>query len=101
MNENRSIFPERVQILIELLGEPEEGELNYTGKKREMSRLDALREQMHLGSLSVLKMKELFQLLKGMVGLMFTFTQASHLAFLGPRRKLHGKLIGRGLKSSE
>ena len=44
MNENRSIFPERVQILIELLGEPEEGELNYTGKKREMSRLDALRE---------------------------------------------------------
>lgn len=44
MNESYGVFPERVQKLIKLLGEPEEGELNYTGKKREMSRLDALRE---------------------------------------------------------
>ncbi|MEM1582633.1 MAG: PHP domain-containing protein [Candidatus Bathyarchaeia archaeon] len=37
-------FPEKVQMLISLLGEPEEGELNYTGKKKPMSRLEALKE---------------------------------------------------------
>jgi len=37
-------LPQNVQGLIEFLGEPEEGELNYTGKERAMSRLDALRE---------------------------------------------------------
>ena len=44
MDESPNVFPERVQMLIDLLGEPEEGELNYTGKKREISRLEALRE---------------------------------------------------------
>ncbi|MBS7634029.1 hypothetical protein KEJ34_00780 [Candidatus Bathyarchaeota archaeon] len=38
------IFPEKVQILISLLGEPEEGELNYAGKRKPMSRLEALKE---------------------------------------------------------
>ncbi|MFQ6094963.1 MAG: hypothetical protein ACE5NN_02355, partial [Candidatus Bathyarchaeia archaeon] len=37
-------FPESVGGLIEPLGEPEENELNYTGKPKAMSRLDALRE---------------------------------------------------------
>ncbi len=37
-------FPEDVKKLIDLLGEPEEGELTYAGKERAMCRLDALRE---------------------------------------------------------
>jgi len=41
---NIEVFPKEVQTLIDLLGEPEEGELNYTGKKKPMSRLEALRE---------------------------------------------------------
>ena len=48
MNENYDVFPSEVQMLIELIGEPEEGELNYTGKKREMSRLEALKKLKHL-----------------------------------------------------
>ncbi len=37
-------FPEDVKKLIDLLGKPEEDELNYTGEKKRMSRLGALRE---------------------------------------------------------
>ncbi|MCX8170988.1 MAG: hypothetical protein N3E47_03300 [Candidatus Bathyarchaeota archaeon] len=37
-------LPENVKALIDLLGEPEEGELNYAGKKKTLSRLEALRE---------------------------------------------------------
>ncbi|MEM2539221.1 MAG: PHP domain-containing protein [Candidatus Bathyarchaeia archaeon] len=38
------VFSENVKFLIDLLGEPEEGELNYTGGRRALSRLEALRE---------------------------------------------------------
>jgi len=51
-------FPKKVQRLIELLGEPEEDELNYTGKKKEMSRLDAVRELKHLEEIGVIKPPE-------------------------------------------
>jgi len=37
-------LPEDVKELVELLGQPEKGELNYDGKERRLSRLDALRE---------------------------------------------------------
>jgi hypothetical protein len=47
-NNNIKIFPEKVQILINLLGEPEENELNYTGKREPISRLEALKELMRL-----------------------------------------------------
>ncbi|MEM2163779.1 MAG: hypothetical protein QXR62_05085, partial [Candidatus Bathyarchaeia archaeon] len=38
------VFSENVKFLIDMLGEPEEGELNYTGGRRALSRLEALRE---------------------------------------------------------
>ena len=47
-------FPENVERLIELLGEPEEDELYYTGKRKEMSRLDAVRELKHLEVMGVI-----------------------------------------------
>jgi len=50
-------FPKKVQRLVELLGEPEEGELNYAGKK-EMSRLNALRELKRLEGIGVIKPPE-------------------------------------------
>jgi len=37
-------LPEGVKKLIDLLGQPEKGELNYDGKERPLSRLEALKE---------------------------------------------------------
>lgn len=41
-------LPPNVSMLIDLLKQPEKGELNYDGKENQMSRLDALKELKHL-----------------------------------------------------
>lgn len=53
-SEQRESFPEDVKRLIDLLGEPEEGELNYTGQRKIVSRLDALRELKRLEDTGVI-----------------------------------------------
>ena len=47
-------FPQGVKKLIELLAEPEEGELNYAGEEKPMSRLDAARELKRLEKVGVI-----------------------------------------------
>jgi len=47
-------LPPNVSMLIDLLKQPEKGELNYDGKEKRMSRLDALRELKRLEEASVI-----------------------------------------------
>jgi len=46
---------EDIKILVDLLGKPEKGELNFDGKEKMLSRLDALRRLKHLEEKGVLK----------------------------------------------
>ena len=50
----RKDLPPNVRMLIDLLKQPEKGELNYDGKEKEMSRLDALRELKRLEEASII-----------------------------------------------
>ncbi|MEM2960648.1 MAG: hypothetical protein QXU67_03490, partial [Candidatus Bathyarchaeia archaeon] len=52
-------FPEGVQRLIDLLGEPEEGELNFAGGRKEMSRIAALKELKRLEDLGIINKSEM------------------------------------------
>jgi len=55
---NPENLPENIRMLIELLGMPQKGELNYDGKEKPLSRLDALRELKRLEETGVINPPE-------------------------------------------
>jgi len=53
-NMNSEDFPEDVKTLIDLLRQPEEGELNYRGGKRRLSRLEAIKRLKELEKIGII-----------------------------------------------